>query len=62
MASDEQLPALASSDSFDVYQDEEGEAVVLVFNQNAVTVAIDRDDFAEFARVIAEAAAGLEPD
>ena len=62
MTSDEQLPALATSDSFDVYQDDEGDAVVLVFNQNAVTVAIDREDFAEFARVIAEAAANLEAE
>lgn len=55
MANDEQLPALATSENFDVYQDEEGEAVVLVFNLNSVTVAIDREDFAEFAQVVADA-------
>ncbi len=60
MAADEQLPALASSDNFDVYQDEEGEAIVLVFNTNAVTIAIDREDFAEFARVVAEAARSVD--
>ncbi len=60
MPTDETLPALASSENFDVYQDEEGGAVVLVFNTNAVTVAIDREDFDEFARVIAEAAKNLD--
>ena len=33
--------------------------IVLVFNNNAVTVAIDREDFTEFARVIAEAQKNL---
>ena len=62
MTGEEQLPTLASSEAFDVYQDEEGDAIVLVFNNNAVTIAIDREDFADFARVIAAAAERMEND
>ena len=51
----DQYPTLASSDNFEVWEDRDEGAIILAFNVNGVTVAIDEADFAEFARVVADA-------
>ena len=51
----DQYPTLASSDNFEVWEDRDEGAIILAFNVNGVTVAIDEADFGEFARVVADA-------
>ncbi|MBI3966383.1 MAG: hypothetical protein HY329_12190 [Chloroflexi bacterium] len=53
---DEQFPTLASSESFEIWDDPQGDSFVIAFNANGVTVAVNRADFPDLARVIAEAA------
>ncbi|MGQ9677429.1 MAG: hypothetical protein ACUVX1_17335 [Chloroflexota bacterium] len=52
----EQYPTLASTDNFEVWEDRDEGSVILAFNINGVTVAIDRVDFGEFAQVVSDAA------
>ena len=51
----DQYPTVASSDNFEVWEDQAEDMIILAFNVNGVTVQIERADFEEFARVVAEA-------
>lgn len=52
----EQYPTVASSENFEVWEDRDEGSIILAFNLNGVTVAIDQADFAEFARIVGDAA------
>lgn len=51
------FPTVAASENFEVWDDVAGQSFVLAFNLNGVTIAIGHEEFAELARVIAQAAA-----
>jgi len=55
----DQYPTLAASENFEVWEDRDEGTVILAFNINGVTVAIERAEFDEFAQVVADAAKQL---
>lgn len=53
---EEQYPTIAASEYFEVWEDPEDDAFVMSFNLNGVTIAVERELFPDFARVVAQAA------
>ncbi|MBI2322765.1 MAG: hypothetical protein HYU88_11940 [Chloroflexi bacterium] len=51
------FPTVAGSENFEIWDDVAGESFVMAFNLNGVTIAVGHEEFAELARVVAQAAA-----
>ncbi len=58
-SSEDRYPTLASSEFFEVWEDAEDGDLIVSFNLNGVTIAVERNEFLELARVIHEAAEQL---
>lgn len=58
--SEDRYPTLASSEYFEVWEDAEDGDLIVSFNMNGVTIAVERSEFLELARVIREAAEHLQ--
>jgi hypothetical protein len=52
--SQDQYPTVASSENFEIWEDKTEDMIILAFNVNGVTIAVEKSDFDEFARVVAE--------
>lgn len=50
------FPTVAASENFEIWDDVAGESFVMAFNLNGVTIAVGHEEFAELARVVAQAA------
>lgn len=57
---EDRYPTIASSECFEVWEDAENGDLTLSFNMNGVTIAVERTEFLELARVIQEAAEHLQ--
>jgi hypothetical protein len=52
----DEYPTIAGSEDFEIWEDREDDAYVIAFNLNGVTITVDREEFGDFAQVVARAA------